>query len=96
MSKTTTLIKTIKLPHTNDGKITIVNINEPYGEFSTPVTSIGISLDDSDPEWIVHIPIAKIDELIAALQEAKKVCEQSDTGYHLHDELGADTGGGGA
>jgi hypothetical protein len=96
MSKTTTPIQTIKLPHTNNGKITVVNINEPYGQLSTTVTSIGVSLEDTDPDWTVHIPVSKIDELIAALQEAKKIHEESDTGYHPHDELAADTGGGGA
>ncbi|MFT7878798.1 MAG: hypothetical protein ABXS91_00240 [Sulfurimonas sp.] len=96
MSKTTTPIQTIQLPHTNDGKITVVNIDEPYGELSTTVTSIGVSLEDTDPDWTVHIPVNKIDELISALQAAKKVHEESDTGYHPHDELAADTGGGGA
>jgi hypothetical protein len=94
MSKTTTPIKTIKLPHSEDGKITVVNINEPYGELSTAVTSIGVSLEGQDPDWIVHIPVDKIDEVIDALQEAKKVHEESDTGYHPHDELASDTGGG--
>lgn len=94
MSKTTTPITTIQLPHSKDGKITVVNINEPYGELSTPVTSIGVSLEGGDPDWIVHIPMSKIDEVIAALKEAKKVSEEGDTGYHPHDELGANTGGG--
>jgi len=97
MSKTTTPIKTIKLSQSNEGRITVVNITEPYGEFSTTVTSIGVSLEDNkDPDWTVHIPVSKIDELIAALQEAQKVHQESDTGYHPHDELAADTGGGGA
>lgn len=94
MSKTTTSIQTIKLPHTRGGKITVVNINEPYGKFSTTVTSIGVALEDTDPEWIVHIPVDKIDEVIDALQKAKKVHEKSDTRYHPHDELASDTGGG--
>ena len=94
MSKTTTHIQTIKLPQSKEGRITVVNITEPYGKFSTAVTSIGLSLEDKDPEWTVHIPVSKIDELTAALQEAKKVHEESDIGYHPHDELAADTGGG--
>ncbi|MBD3789084.1 MAG: hypothetical protein IE885_01740 [Campylobacterales bacterium] len=94
MSKNTTLIKTITLPHKSGGTITVVNINEPYGELSSTVTSIGVSLSDKEPEWKVHIPINKIDELISALHEAKKVFEERDTGYHAHDELASDTGGG--
>jgi len=97
MAKTTTLIKTIKLSHVPDGTVTVVNINEPYGEFSTSVVSIGVSLKEKEdkPEWMVHIPIDKIDELVSALHEAKKVYEE-DIGYHPHDELASDTGGSGA
>jgi hypothetical protein len=99
MAKSTTLIKTIKLSHLPEGTITVVNINEPYGEFSTAVTSIGVSLkdkEDKEPEWRVHIPIDKIDELVSALHEAKRVYEEGDIGYYPHDELASDTGGGGA
>jgi len=44
MSKSTTLIETIHLSRIPGGTISVVNINEPYGEFSIPVTSIGVSL----------------------------------------------------
>lgn len=103
MSKTTTLIKTIKFSHghkvsqVNRGTITVSNIYEPYGEFSKAVTSIGVSLhgeENKSPDWIVHIPFNIIDEVIDALKEAKKVCAKEDIGYHPHDELAADTGGG--
>ena len=98
MAKSTTLIKTIKLSHLPEGTITVVNINEPYGEFSTSVVSIGVSLKEKEdkPEWMVHIPFDKVDALIAALHEAQKVYEEEDIGYHPHDELRSVTGGGGS
>lgn len=104
MSKTTTLIKTIKfsrgnkVSQVNRGEITVYNIYHPYGEFSKPVTSIGVTLEgeeNKNPNWLVHIPFSVLDEVIDALNEAKKVCAEEDIGYHPHDELAADTGGGG-
>jgi len=35
-----------------------------------------------------------LDEVIDALNEAKKVCAEEDIRFHPHDELAADTGGG--
>lgn len=103
MSKRVIPIKTIKFSHghkvsqVNRGTITVSNIYEPYGEFSKAVTSIGVTLDpekNKDPDWIVHIPFNILDEVIEALHEAKKVCAAEDIGYHPHDELAAETGGG--
>ena len=44
------------------------------GSKSESVASIGIALQAGaqEPDWKVHIPKANIDEVIAALQEAKK------------------------
>ena len=67
----TTLIDTIELAGTKSGKITVANINEPYGENSEEVTSIGISLVGDDIEWKVHIPKKNLDELIEVLEKAK-------------------------
>lgn len=74
MSGTVTNIDEITLSGTNDGKITINTIAEPYGAKSESVASIGISLQANagEPDWKVHIPQANIDAVIAALQEAKK------------------------
>lgn len=103
MSKTITAIKTIKFSHggkasqVDRGTITVSNIYEPYGEFSKPVTSIGVRLhgdENKSPEWLVHIPFNILDEVINALNEAKKVCAEEDIRFHPHDELAADTGGG--
>jgi len=70
------IIETFKLSDTEDGKIEVAIIKEPYGEGSESVASIGIFLN-SDPEtlnpnWKVHIPKSNIDAVIAALQKAKE------------------------
>lgn len=70
----TTEIKAFALAGTKNGIISVANVTEPYGADSGSVVSIGISLkgDASSPDWKSHIPYENIDELIAALQEAKK------------------------
>ena len=74
MSGTVTNIAEMTLSGTNDGKITVTTVAEPYGPKSESVASIGIALQAGaqEPDWKVHIPKANIDEVIAALQEAKK------------------------
>lgn len=75
MSGTVTEIDKMILDGTKDGAISISTIAQPYGEKSEPVVSIGISLkaDATEPEWKVHLPKANLDQIISALQEAKKV-----------------------
>jgi len=71
--KKSTLIKTIPLANTKEGIISISHIDEPYGEGSKPVVSIGISLDgENTPDWKAHIPYENIDDVIEALKEAKE------------------------
>jgi len=71
--KKSTLIKTIPLANTKEGIISISHIEEPYGEGSKPVVSIGISLDgENKPDWKAHIPYENIDDVIEALKEAKE------------------------
>ena len=74
MSGKVTNIAELNLNGTKDGKITISTIEQPYGDNSESVASIGISLksDSSEPNWKVHIPKANIDDVISALQEAQK------------------------
>jgi len=74
MSKAVTTIDEIALNGTQEGKITVSVIDEPYGEESEKVVSIGIALQEAskEPDWKVHIPKANIDAVIQALQEAKK------------------------
>jgi len=70
----TTMITELNLSGTKDGKISISNLTEPYGKGSESVVSIGISLQagSDEADWKVHLPKANIDDVIAALQEAKK------------------------
>ncbi len=72
--KETELIKEIPLASSDNGAITIATINEPYGNDSEPVVSLGIWLSKTseDPDWKVHIPASNLDDVISALQEAKK------------------------
>lgn len=74
MSGAVTKIKEIALSNTNEGKITIATIAEPYGPKSASVASIGISLQANleEPDWKVHIPKENIDAVIEALQKAKE------------------------
>ena len=74
MSGTVTKIDEMTLSGTKDGKITITTVSQPYGPKSESVASIGISLQAGaeEPDWKVHIPKENIDDVIAALQEAKK------------------------
>jgi len=72
--KKTIPITTIPLANTKEGIISITHIEEPSGEGSKPVVSIGISLDGEEkkPDWKAHIPYENIDDVIAALKEAKE------------------------
>ncbi len=73
MSGKVTEIAELNLSGTNDGKITVTTIEEPYGVGSESVASIGISLQANaeEPDWKVHIPKANIDAVIEALEKAK-------------------------
>lgn len=63
--------KTIALSGTKKGVISVTKLDEPYGEGTKSVASIGISLagNANEPEWKVHIPFENLDEVIAALKE---------------------------
>lgn len=63
----------IKLDGTKKGTISVTKIVEPYGKDSGTVASIGISLsgDENNPAWKVHLPLANLDDVIAALQALK-------------------------
>jgi len=73
MAKTHNEIKIFNLYGTKEGVVSVANVNEPYGNGSEPVVSIGVSLDGNvkEPEWKVHIPYENIDDLIEALKLAK-------------------------
>lgn len=73
MSSGATIISEIPLSGTKKGVISVSKLDEPYGEGSDSVASIGISLsgDVKNPEWKVHIPLGNIDALVEALQSIK-------------------------
>ncbi len=73
MAKSMSEIAFFHLFGSKDGVVSVAHINEPYGEKSEPVVSIGVSLKGNikNPEWKVHIPYENIDDLIEALQKAK-------------------------
>jgi len=64
---------TIALSGTKNGVISVTKIDEPYGDGSASVASVGISLagNANEPEWKVHIPLDNLDEVIKALQALK-------------------------
>ena len=73
MSAKVTLETTVPLEGTKNGVISISKIEEPYGEGSNTVASIGISLAGKadEPEWKVHLPLGNLDAVIEALQKLK-------------------------
>ena len=74
MSGKVTEIAQMNLSGTDNGKITVTTIEEPYGAGSESVASIGIALgaNAQEPDWKVHIPKANIDTVIEALKKAKE------------------------
>jgi hypothetical protein len=65
--------KTIPLHGTKNGVISVTKLENPYGEGSGTVASVGISLsgEANNPEWKVHIPLENLDEVIEALKALK-------------------------
>jgi len=74
MSSLSKIIDEVKLSGTENGKIEVAVISEPYGEGSDSVASIGVFLnsENKEPDWKVHIPKENIDSVISALQKAKE------------------------
>ncbi len=98
MAKSHSEIKIFHLHGTKDGIVSVAHITEPYGEGSEPVVSIGISLKGNaiEPEWKVHIPYENIDDLIEALELAKKefgkeyIPDESATPLDADEGIGGD------
>ncbi len=66
-------IDDIELASTEEGKISISVVDEPYGSDSASVISIGVFLkkDKPEPDWKVHIPAENVEEVLAALHFAQ-------------------------
>ncbi len=69
---------TIALHGTKKGVISVTELDEPYGQGSGSVASIGISLagNAEAPEWKVHIPLENVEAVIEALQTLKSNAEK--------------------
>lgn len=76
MSTLEKVIDNLKLSGTDNGKIEIATVKEPYGKGSESVASVGIFLNSNpgtvEPNWKVHIPKSNIDAVIEALKKAKE------------------------
>ncbi len=74
MGNLSKVVDEFKLSGTEDGKIEVAIIDEPYGEGTQSVVSIGIFLnsDANEPNWKAHIPKDNIDDVINALKKAKE------------------------
>ncbi len=74
MSTLSKVLSEFPLSGTENGKIEVGIIDEPYGKDTPSVASIGIFLnkENSEPDWKVHIPKENIDAVIKALQKAKE------------------------
>jgi hypothetical protein len=94
MSKKIVDVKTLKLAHTKEGTISVAHIEKPYGEHSSPVVSIGISLEGGEHEWKVHIPYENLDDVMKALIDARRVSEGLPHEEPHTMDLNAETGGG--
>jgi len=94
MPKSATEIASVSLAHTKDGVISIAHIEQPYGEYSSPVVSVVISLDGQGEDWKIHVPYENLDELIKGL-EAARDHNETVLRKELHTaELNGDIGGG--
>lgn len=95
MPKSAVPISSISLPNSRYGEISVAHIEQPYGDFSSPVVSIGISLEgDEDHDWKVHLPYEKLDEVIKALEKARDMSEVMPRNDKHYLDLGAEVGGG--
>jgi len=95
MPKSALPIATIHLPNSRYGEISIAHIEQPYGDFSSPVVSIGISMEgDDDHDWKVHLPYEKLDEIIKALEKARDMSENIARNDKHYLDLHAEVGGG--
>ena len=73
MSNEVKIVKNIDLNGSKNGEIIISHIDEPYGEGSHAVVSIGITLKKGkEPAWKAHIPYENLYEVIEVLQAMNK------------------------
>ena len=63
-----------------NGTISFAIIKNPYEEDGNVVVSIGIMIDDTKPEWKVHIPFSQIKEVRKILKKAHKKYQPRNKG----------------
>jgi hypothetical protein len=53
----------------SDAAITVKRIDEPYGEATAPVVSVGCTLKGKPdaPTWVVHVPLALVPSVARAM-----------------------------
>lgn len=86
-------IKNFKLAHTTKDILKIEHIEKPYGEYSSPIVSIGIYKKGKEKVSEIQIPYENMEELIKALNKAVDTCN-SITRNEIHGEVLASIGGG--
>jgi len=59
----------VPYPDRDNSYIVVTRLDEPYGEGSDTVISIGCTLkgDVSDPTWKVHVPQGMMKEVVTAI-----------------------------
>ena len=60
--------------------LALQSLKNPYEEDGNVVVSIGIMIDDTKPEWKVHIPFSQIKEVRKILKKAHKKYKPSKKG----------------
>jgi hypothetical protein len=94
MPKSNVEIANLNLPHTKGGFISVAHIEQPYGEFSSPVVSIAISMDGDGHDWKVHLPYENLHCVITALEKARDMSETMPRNDKHYMDLCGDIGGG--
>lgn len=86
-------VKTFKLSNSSSDTVKIQHIEKPYGEYSSPVVSIGIYSEGETKISDVEIPYENIEVFLKALHESIDLCE-SIPRSKIYAELNSDIGGG--
>lgn len=86
-------VKTIALAqYFREDTINIIHVEEPYGSYSSPVVRID-RVENGKTTGLIEIPYENLDEVIAALRKAEKVCD-SIPHNEIHGEMNGEVGGG--
>lgn len=70
--KAVKILKTIPLKDSENGAMSFAVIENPYGEGTKPVLSVGVMLDNEKPNWKIHIPFSQIKKVQKVLKKARE------------------------